>query len=87
MKVGKLDRRHNGYGTFKHYVKFKIAEVEKFCDVRSWCWDQWGASSELDSYKQLSKKNPAWAWQKDQYVTRLYFSSDAELQWFILKWM
>jgi len=87
MKTGKLDRRHNGYGDFKYYVRFfATKETQKFCDVRNWCWEQWGPSSELDSRCSLETPNPAWAWVKDNYNTKIYLASDKEFQWFILKW-
>ena len=87
MKHRKLDRRFSGYKDFKYCVNFSNKELDKFCEIRNWCWEQWGASSELDTWYKIALKNPAWCWQYDQWNTRLYFASDAECQWYLLKWM
>ena len=86
MKIGKLDRRHNGHGIFRYYVRFTSAELEKFVDVRNWCWQTWGASCELDTFYHLENPNQKWGWVRDSYNTKIYLGSDAEYQWFLLKW-
>jgi hypothetical protein len=33
-----------------------------------------------------STRNPKWCWVVDQYKIKIYFATDAEYQWFLLKW-
>ena len=84
MRHRKLDRRMNGYGDFKYTVQFQFSEKEKFCEIREWCWEQWGPSREFNIWDNT--KNPAWCWTMDQYRIQLYFAGDGEYQWFLLKW-
>lgn len=82
----KLDRRMNGYGDFQKYVEFNKLSLSKFCEVRAWCWEQWGPSCELEYWKQISNPNPAWCWITDEWRIRIYLASNKEAQWFLLKW-
>ena len=84
MRRMKLDRRMNGYGDFKYTVRFTFSEREKFCEIREWCWEQWGASREFNLWD--ATKNPAWCWNMDQYRIQIYFAGEGEYQWFLLKW-
>ena len=84
MRRIKLDRRMNGYGDFKYSVRFAFSEKDRFCEVREWCWEQWGASREFDIWD--AGKNPAWCWTMDSYRIQIYFAGDGEYQWFLLKW-
>lgn len=84
MRLKKLDKRNKGHETYKYMaVLNRSKEGDKFCEIRNWCWEQWGASSELDFYKS---RNPAWAWNVDEYEVRIYIGSDKEYQWFLLRW-
>jgi len=83
MKIGKLDKRHNGYDRFKYFASFSSTNLYKFVEVRNWCWQNWGPSSELDITGLGDQK---WAWIHGQYNTRIYLATDAEYQWFVLKW-
>lgn len=85
MKIGKLDKRHNGHGKFKYYVNFSFNTLQKFVEVRNWCWQTWGPSAELDTLKKISNV-AKWSWICDQYNTRIYLNGDTEYQWFVLKW-
>lgn len=86
MKHGKLDGRNTGYGDFKYHVVFSgLREAEKFCEIREWCWQQWGPSCELEIYYKLKKDVP-WSWINDQYRLKIFFRDNAEYQWFLLKW-
>ncbi len=89
MKLTKIDRRMNGYGKFKYLVKFSIygQSLEKFIDIRNWCWDQWGPSCELDFYgKENLEKNPAWCWAVHEFECKIYLTGEPEASWFLLKW-
>lgn len=75
----------NGYGDFKYVAKFrKRADKEKFLEIRNWCWEQWGPSSELEFWRE--SVNPAWAWAISEFEMKLYIDSDKEASWYTLKW-
>lgn len=87
MKIGKLDRRHNGHNQFKYYARFLTFQMDQFCEVRNWCWQTWGPSAELDTIRYLEHgRNLKWAWTCDQYNVKIFLASDKEYQWFTLKW-
>lgn len=86
MKIGKLDKRHKGHETFRYYTQFSFSTYDKFIEVRNWCWQTWGPSSELDLLSHVKTDSIKWAWIHDQYNTRIYLASDREYQWFVLKW-
>ena len=95
LKLTKLDKRNNGYGTWKFYVELKLLDKNygvDLCNVREWCWTHWGPSKELDAYTQhdlfdgVSCSNPRWCWQHDEYRTRIYLRDEAESIAFALKW-
>lgn len=87
MKIGKLDRRHNGHLQFKYYARFLTISMDQFCEVRNWCWQTWGPSAELDTIRYLEYgKDLKWAWICDQYNVKIYLATDKEYQWFTLKW-
>lgn len=88
MIVKKIDKRHNGYGIFKYVINFSRDKKQLFCEIRAWCWKQWGPSCELDFYSKVDStvKSAQWAWMFDEFRTNLYLQSDKEYQWYLLKW-
>jgi hypothetical protein len=92
--VYKLDRRHSGYSQFTHYVvpvwSSRLEDRLKFFEWRKWCWESWGPGVERDIAIELGFKQfdvCRWAWHtSDKHSRRLYFASEKELSWFILKW-
>jgi len=84
MRHSKLDRRHTGYSNFKYAAQFIPKEKHKFCDIREWAWTQWGPSCEMEFWDSI--RNPRWCWVVDQYKIKIFFATDAEYQWFLLKW-
>ena len=75
----------NGFGDFKYVAKFrKRADREKFIEIRNWCWEQWGPSSELEFWSE--NVNPAWAWTVSEFEIKIYLDSDKEASWYTLKW-
>jgi len=84
MKLNKIDGRMNGHGVFKHYVN--LTSAQKFSDIRKWCWEQFGPSDDLEFFYKLTDPNIKWSWVNDKYTMRIYLASDAEAQWFLLKW-
>jgi hypothetical protein len=86
MKLKKVDARMNGHGKFKYYANFPYKTDQAFCDVRKWCWEQWGASDDLEFIDKIKDPNQSWSWVNDKYTRRIYLATDKEAQWFILKW-
>jgi hypothetical protein len=87
MNHGKLDRRHKGFSNFKYYVEFPYSkEIDNFVEQREWCWEQWGPSCEIDVWYKITKSNWAWCWIMDDYRKRLYFATDKEYTFWLLKW-
>ncbi len=75
-----------GHDEFKRCIEFSRSEVEKFIEIRNWCWDQWGPGCEIDNFYKIQNPNKSWCWLIDEWRTRIYFASDKEVQWFHLKW-
>lgn len=87
MKIGKTDKRYSGHPHFKHFVAFGTsAEIIQFNNIRQWCWETFGPSSELEIYHKIPEPNKSWCWELTQWSTRIYFAGDKEFQWFTLKW-
>lgn len=98
IKVKKTDKRHTGYLTFKYYVEIKAKEyheykliMEKFFEVRQWCWETWGASREVDQYTNIEggwtgDQNLSWSWINDKHRARIYLGGKDEAAFFTLKW-
>lgn len=75
-----------GYGYFSRFMEFHKDQISDFCEVRNWCWEQWGPSRELEFWKPVGNSNPAWCWLTDEWRIRIYFASEKEAQWAVLKW-
>ena len=93
MKIKLLDKRMNGYGKFKYGVDFTYNwKGTRFDHARTWCWENYGASVELDIWEDLpeNERNPLWAWDRGQYNKSfrcmIYLATDKEANWFRLRW-
>ena len=87
MKHYKLDKRFKGYGNFKYSVDFNWREKSKYLEVRNWCWDQWGPSSEVAFLEDnQSLVSEGWSWDTSEFKNRIYLATEKEYQWFLLKW-
>ena len=91
--ITQLDRRHRGYTLFTHYItpvwSQKLEDKIKFFEWRTWCWTTWGPGMERDKAIEFGSNHYSvglWAWHTEQGARRLYFRSERELSWFILKW-
>jgi hypothetical protein len=84
IKHYRLDKRHSGASYFTYAAEFNLKTQKSFCDIREWCWEQWGPSCELEFWRAGNR--PAWCWINDQNKMRIYFSTDKEYQWFLLRW-
>ena len=84
MKIRKLDRRCAAFGSFDFGINFVKDEREKFVRIREWCWATYGPSTELENH--WINTDSVWAWESNQWNTRLYLRGDKELGYFKLKW-
>jgi hypothetical protein len=86
----KLDGRHKGKRIFDYRVELFgdwDQRAQEFVEVREWCWDTFGPSTELD----LNFHNPkSWAWDISESgsTRRSYYIylRDECLTHFTLKW-
>jgi hypothetical protein len=85
MKYKKTSKQMKGYGLFKYCIQFGWSDSQGFSDVRTWCWEQWGPSNEVDLCLDIGI-NPKWGWVYDRYTKRVYLEDDAQLSRFIMKW-
>jgi hypothetical protein len=101
-KLVTLDRRNNGHGFWKYYVKADTfvpkmsvsgqSRRQYFFEWREWCWNTWGPSKEVlefgsnDVFDNKFCSNAHWCWQNEQYVVRIYLKSDDEAALFMLRW-
>ena len=96
-KFFKLDGRHTGFRHFAYYIPLKYTidiNDQIFYLYRNWCWETWGPSKELVYWLEDIRHpmilpvshNAHWAWQNDEYATRLYLRTEKELSIFLLKW-
>ena len=63
-----------------------------FNEVRAWCIQTWGMSCERSSYLEIAKTdasnlNTHWAWHTEFGETKIYMTTDKEVNWFKLKWL
>jgi hypothetical protein len=98
ITVKKTDKRHTGHLSFKYYVDIRITEfgehkllLEKFFEIRQWCWETWGPSREVDQYSSIEgawqgDQNKSWSWINDQHRARIYLGTKDEATFFTLKW-
>lgn len=98
-KLVKLDQRHKGHSEWQYMVESRLwpsqNRVKEFCTWREWCWQQWGASKELDEFDHYdlfdgkSSSNPYWCWlgNSPNHGRRIYFRTQAEATAFSLFWL
>ena len=101
IKVKRTDKRHTAHGRFQYYVEIKHdgwperrAVHEKFFELRLWCWETWGPSTELSEWLVDASKgitnishNADWCWVNDQFNKRIYFTNQAAATHFALRWL
>ena len=92
LQLRRTDRRMTGHLHFKYYAQADLPSLrrydrtesyKKFCEVRTWCWEQWGASCEVDLDPTY---NPHWGWMVDDYRFRIYLADKNEATLTQLKW-
>ena len=91
-----LDRRHNGYSRFKYRVTIggedQFYRTENLNEIRDWCWQIWGSSSELENaWPELFKdqRTVVWCWRYELSERRgyIYLKNDEQASFFKLKWL
>ena len=92
LKVKKVDRRHNAFGLYSHFLEIynhNADNVKKLIEIRKWLWEIFGPSYELKFVMRIVDKDivdpPSWAWDSDSYVSRIYFATEKERATFLLK--
>lgn len=91
LKLVRTNGKHRGHEVFPFYVEIPhhlgIGErIKLMNDMRIWCWEEWGSSTERDHYLFLHGSNGnGWCWLSN-YNDRFYFDNDEKLSWFLLKW-
>ena len=91
MVLEDLDRRHAGHDMFKCRVRvtgLSEERMDQFHAIRVWCWENFGPSTERDTYAHIQPNSP-WAWHIDpnRYIPYIYLRTDKEEMLFKLKWM
>jgi hypothetical protein len=93
FSVTKMDRRHTGSSVFTHYItpifQSTLADKLQFLAWRKWCWETFGMGMESTWAMELGSDNyeiTRWAWMTEHKLKRIYFRSEKELNWFMLKW-
>lgn len=92
MLLRRLDARMSGFGFFSHGVFFHAGSAgrREFSEIRQWCWESWGGTTELDIWQERygSKlANPAWSWQRPEgRGPRIYLATEREVSMYLLKW-
>ena len=95
ITITKLDKRHNGYGTFLYMARLKTAwyieegeAISSFNELRDWAWQTWGGSCAWEEYTKSKTLrftiNSHWAWSNCN--TRILIKEEADLSWFTLRW-
>jgi hypothetical protein len=91
----KLDKRHTGNKNWRYMVTWdrrtKYPEGRKeFYDWRTWCWETWGPSKEIDGYLDMFDgvhcENAHWCWESTEYRVRIFLRTDIEAELFLLRW-
>lgn len=97
--VKKTDKRHTASDKFKYYAIVKKEHyteptglaLEKFYEIRAWCWETWGPAREANEPRTAENswqgdKNDHWSWINDPYRARIYFTGKDEAALFTLRW-
>ena len=96
--IKKTDKRHTGSTIFEYVVDVqnpgmgrRRERIQQFLEVREWCWNTLGASSErehwLELYQTNQQSNERWCWHTDFGNFKIYLRTEKEANWFKLKWL
>lgn len=96
--VKKTDRRHTAGDRYGYFVTVNAVTydqrsfvMEKFYEIRAWCWETWGPSREVNETRNQDHSwdgdnNPHWGWVNDQFRARIYLTTKDEAALFTLRW-
>jgi len=99
ITVKRTDKRHTASHRYGYYVSIKPDNysergstiLEKFFELRAWCWETWGPSRE--AHENRGSENPwngdnndHWAWINDAYRARIYLGNKDDAAYFSLRW-
>ncbi len=99
LTIKKTDKRHTGYDEFGYVVDVqppslgrRTERILDFLEIRQWCWETLGASCEREHWLELNAKkagtlNQRWCWHTDFGNFKIYIRTEADVNWFKLKWM
>lgn len=92
IKLTKLDKRHAGTKYFKYRALVdgvRDVRVKKFLELRQWCWNTWGPSSERDF--AVVEQPTHWAWHTGRDILydplHIYLVADQDAAFFKLRWL
>ena len=102
LKITATDRRHTGSQQFQYLINFprssgldlalRRARVLDYNEKRNWCIETWGPSCELPDWLLLHgcypdyPVNSHWSWMTEHGLTRIYLRTQADANWFTLRW-
>jgi hypothetical protein len=102
FRVSKTDRRHTANHVFKYYAEPELGigrdnRIERFKELREWCWEMFGPACERDFVVLRPVPNfttgetkmqsvERWAWYSEFNNLRIYLRGDEEMTFFTLKW-
>lgn len=85
-KPRKTDRRFTAHPHFQYYLDLPRTGVYGFHVIRSWAWESWGASKELDDWllsvdraENNDCQNPHWCWSSKDGQRRIWLRSPEEV--------
>lgn len=103
LTIKKTDKRHTGNHEWKYVViverrpstGFGTPAIqqknEDLNEIREWCWSTMGASCELEFWLNIadgsSSKNKRWCWHTNFNNHKIYLRTEADVNWFKLKWL
>ena len=83
FRIVRLDDRYKGRGSFEFFVE--ASKLSQFLEWRDWAIESWGNGIERD----FASVRPGilWGWLSDDgHHLRIYFKSEQEVNWFVLRW-
>ena len=98
IAVKKTDKRHTASNKHQYYVvihpdNFRERQLvlEKFYELRAWCWETWGPSREANENRATTDSwagddNSHWSWVNDKWRARIYLTTKDEAALFTLRW-
>ncbi len=103
LTIKKTDKRHTGHNEWKYVAIVErrpttgfgnasiIQRQQDLNEIRNCCWTTMGPSCELEFWLMLPYNSPAknnrWVWHTNFDNYKIYLRTDADVNWFKLKWL